>query len=98
MSDVPPIDLKNIADGLAAIQKILDPGFVKFNAADAAALQELLQYKQELIDFAEMQKAKSIIIHKWRAAVIAFAAFLIAVGVLWDKGVTIFQGISGGLK
>ena len=43
-------------------------------------------------------KAKSVIIHKWRAAVIAFAAFLIAVGVLWDKGAQIVHGIAVGIR
>lgn len=52
---------------------------------DRRALAGLVPHVQALVEFAEYQKAQSLIIKKWRGLVIGLAAFLTAAAVLWQN-------------
>lgn len=84
-------DLSEITKGIAAIQKMLGPDAVIFTPVEAKAILAVVQHSAILVEFAEYQKARSLIWAKWRSLVIGLAAIVTAIWALWDKVEPLFR-------
>ena len=83
MTDKPNPD--DVSAALIAIQRLLGDNFQTLSTEEVKGLRDILDYKEDLVSMMRYRAANQIIINRWRGAIIAMAALITAMFVIWDK-------------